>query len=150
MTMVREFRDFLMRGNIVDLAVAVLIGAAFGLVIKSLAEDLITPIFAALGGAPDFSAIYFEINHSKFMIGKFINAIIAFIITAAIIFFFVIKPMNALMARLKKQEEAAPPPGPSNEEKLLAEIRDLLKQRADGLVTSGTPAESGAPGGNRA
>jgi large conductance mechanosensitive channel len=144
--MVREFRDFLMRGNVVDLAVAVLIGAAFGLVIKSLAEDLITPIIAAFGGAPDFSGIYFEINRSKFMIGRFINAVIAFLITAAIIFFFVVKPMNALMRRLKRQEEGAPP-APSNEERLLGEIRDLLKQRADGLAAPSVPTESSAPGG---
>lgn len=128
--MFKEFRDFLMRGNVVDLAVAVLIGTAFGAVVKSLAEDLITPIIAAFGGAPDFSAIYFEINRSRFMIGKFINAVLGFAIMAAIIFVFVVKPMNMVMARLKREEASAPPPGPSAEEKLLGEIRDLLRARS--------------------
>jgi large conductance mechanosensitive channel len=125
--MLREFRDFLMRGNIVELAVAVIIGAAFGTVIQSLTKDIITPILGAFGGQPDFSAIYFEINRSRFMIGNFINAVLAFIIVAAVIFFLVVKPMNELMARLKRNEAAAPPPGPTREEILLAEIRDELR-----------------------
>ena len=101
----KEFRDFLMRGNIVDLAVAVVIGAAFNNVVQSLVADLITPLIAAIGGNQDFSALKFTINNSEFMYGNFLNQAIAFLITAAAIFFVVVKPMNKLMARLKPAEE---------------------------------------------
>lgn len=103
----KEFRDFLMRGNIVDLAVAVVIGAAFNNVVQSLVADLLTPLIAAIGGQQDFSALKFSINNSQFMYGNFINQIITFIITAAAIFFFVVKPMNKLMARLRPAKEEA-------------------------------------------
>ncbi len=98
-----------MRGNVIDLAVAVVIGAAFGAVVTSLVESLITPLIAAIGGQPDFSAISFTINNSEFMIGQFINALIAFLIIAAVIFLFVVKPMNALMERVRRNE-ATPDP----------------------------------------
>ncbi|MCC6704814.1 MAG: large conductance mechanosensitive channel protein MscL [Thermomicrobiales bacterium] len=101
----KEFRDFLMRGNIVDLAVAVVIGAAFNAVVQSLVADLITPLIAAIVGKQDFSALKFTINNSEFMYGNFLNQIIAFVLTAAAIFFFVVKPMNRLMARLKPAAE---------------------------------------------
>ena len=104
----KEFRDFLMRGNIVDLAVAVVIGAAFNNVVGSLVADIITPLIAAIGGQQDFSGLNFTINNSIFMYGNFLNQVITFVITAAAIFFFVVKPMNKLMARLKKPEAAAP------------------------------------------
>jgi large conductance mechanosensitive channel len=105
----KEFRDFLMRGNIVDLAVAVVIGAAFNAVVQSLVADILTPFIAAIFGKPDFSALTFTINNSQFMYGNFINALITFVTVAAAIFFFVIKPMNRLMARLRpvKEETAA-------------------------------------------
>jgi large conductance mechanosensitive channel len=106
--MLKEFRDFIMRGNVVDLAVAVVIGAAFGAVVTALTTDIITPIIAAFGGAPDFSGIYFTVNNSKFLIGHFINAVISFLIIALVIFLFVVKPMNMLMTRMKRGEE--PPP----------------------------------------
>lgn len=95
----REFRDFVLRGNVVDLAVAVVIGAAFGAVVTAFVADLITPLIAAIGGKPDFSALSFTINESEFRYGHFINAVIAFLIIAAAVFFFVVKPLNALMAR---------------------------------------------------
>ena len=99
--MVKEFREFLLRGSLVELAVAVVIGTAFGAVIAALVKDLVTPLIAAVGGQPDFSALTFTINDSKFLYGEFINALLAFVIIAAVVFFFVVKPVNALMARRK-------------------------------------------------
>ena len=104
--MIKDFKEFLMRGNMLDLAVAVVIGAAFGAVITALVADIITPVIAAIGGKPDFSGLTFSINNSQFLYGHFINAIIAFVIIAAAVFFLVIKPMNALMERMKKEEPA--------------------------------------------
>ena len=105
--MVKEFRDFILRGNVVDLAVAVVIGAAFGAVVTSLVENIITPIIAAIGGQPDFSALDFTINESVFRYGAFLNAVISFLIVAAVIFFLVVKPMNALLSRYRRPETAA-------------------------------------------
>jgi len=105
---VNEFKAFILRGNVIDLAIAVVIGAAFGAVVLAAVKDLITPLIAAIGGQPDFSGIYFTINNSKFLIGDFINAVVSFLIIAAVIFFFVIKPINYLMAH-KKQEMPADP-----------------------------------------
>jgi large conductance mechanosensitive channel len=106
-SLLREFKDFIMRGNVVDLAIAVVIGAAFGAVIAAFVKDLITPLIAAIGGQPDFSALYFTVNNSKFLIGDFINALISFLIIAAVIFFLVIKPLNAALA-LRKKPVVAP------------------------------------------
>ncbi len=102
--MLKGFRDFLMRGNVVDLAVGVMIGGAFGAIVKALTDDIISPIIGALGGTPDFSAIKFTINNSDFMVGSFVNAVIAFLITASIIYFFIVIPMNKVMAMGKKKE----------------------------------------------
>ena len=99
----KGFRDFILRGNVVDLAVAVVIGAAFGAIVTALVKDLITPLIAAIGGQPDFSGIYFTINNSKFLIGDFINAIVSFLIIAAVIYFLVVKPLNALVERFKPE-----------------------------------------------
>ena len=99
--MLKEFRDFVLRGNVVDLAVAVVIGAAFGAVVSSLVENLITPLIAAIGGQPSFDRLSFEINGAKFGYGAFINALISFLLVSAVIFFLVVKPLNALLARLK-------------------------------------------------
>jgi large conductance mechanosensitive channel len=103
-----DFKEFIMQGNVVSLAVAVVIGAAFKDVVDGLVADLITPLIAAIGGQPDFSAISFTINDSKFLIGHFINVVIAFLIIAAVIFFFVVKPLNALMNRAITQEQEDP------------------------------------------
>ncbi len=105
--MLKGFKQFLMRGNVVDLAVAVVIGAAFGAVVTALVKDLITPLIAAIVGKPDFSAIVFTINGSQFLIGDFINALVSFLLIAAAIYFFVVVPMNALTARMRRGE--APP-----------------------------------------
>jgi large conductance mechanosensitive channel len=102
----REFRDFILRGNVVDLAVAVIIGAAFSGVVQALVKDLITPIIGIFGGTPNFSAVHFTINKSTFLIGDFINVLLYFIIVAAVIFFFVVKPVNVLLARFKPTPEA--------------------------------------------
>jgi large conductance mechanosensitive channel len=99
--MLKEFREFILRGNLIDLAVAVVLGTAFGVVVAALVSDLITPIIAAIGGQPDFSALTFTINGSEFKYGHFINAVISFLIIAAAVFFLVVKPVNALMARRK-------------------------------------------------
>jgi large conductance mechanosensitive channel len=95
----KGFRAFLMRGNVVDLAVAVVIGAAFGALITSLVKDLITPLIAALGGQPDFSSLMFTVNKSAFRYGDFLNAVIAFAIIAAVIYYLVVVPYTAFMSR---------------------------------------------------
>jgi large conductance mechanosensitive channel len=105
--MLKGFREFLLRGNVIDLAVAVVIGGAFGAVVTALVKDLITPLIAAIVGKPDFSAIAFEINGSKFLIGDFINALLSFVLIAAAVYFFIVLPMNAFMARMRRGE--APP-----------------------------------------
>jgi large conductance mechanosensitive channel len=105
--MLKGFKQFILRGNVLDLAVAVVIGAAFGAVVTALVKDLITPLIAAIVGKPDFSAIVFSVNDSKFMIGDFINAVVSFLLIAAAIYFFVIVPVNALTARMRRGE--APP-----------------------------------------
>ena len=105
--LLKEFRDFLMRGNVVDLAVAVVIGAAFGAVVTALVENLLTPLIAAIFGKPDFSGLTFTINESTFRYGEFLNAVIAFLLIAAVLFFLVVKPTNALAARRADREEEA-------------------------------------------
>ena len=127
--MIKEFREFLLRGNVVDLAVAVIVGAAFGAVITSFVEDLLTPLLAAVGGEPDFAGLTFTINGSRFRYGEFFNAVISFLIIGAAVFFLVVKPVNALMARRKAGVEPEPEAVPEDVI-LLGEIRDLLKARA--------------------
>lgn len=106
--MFKEFKQFLLRGNAVDLAVGVVIGAAFGSVVTALVADLLTPFIAAIAKVPDFSGLMFTINGSKFMYGHFINTIISFVLVASAIFFFVVKPMNMLIARAHKEPPADP------------------------------------------
>jgi large conductance mechanosensitive channel len=104
----KGFRAFLLRGNVVDLAVGVVIGVAFGAVVTAFVKDLVTPLIAALGGKPDFSSLYFTVNNSKFMYGDFVDAILAFVIVAAVIYFFVVLPVNAMIARSRKEPPADP------------------------------------------
>ncbi len=104
MSTLAEFKKFLFRGNLVDLAVAVVIGLAFGAVVNALVADLITPIIAAIFGKPDFSALTFTINGSVFRYGAFLNALIAFVSIAAAVFFFVVKPVNYLMSRRAQED----------------------------------------------
>ena len=100
--LVDEFKTFILRGNVLDLAVAVVIGVAFAAIVASLVENIITPIIAAIGGQPDFSALTFTINNSEFRYGAFINSLISFLMIALVIFFLIIKPVNALMARVAR------------------------------------------------
>lgn len=118
--MLKGFRDFVWRGNVVDLAVGIIIGAAFSAIVGSLVADVLTPLIGAVFGRPDFSGIAL----GPIMLGKFLNAFINFLLVAATVYFFIVVPMNKLI----KKKEAAPAP-PSPEEKLLIEIRDLLARR---------------------
>ena len=127
--MLKGFRDFIMRGNVVDLAIAVVIGAAFGAVVTALVEDLITPLIAAIGWQHDFSALTFTLHESTFKYGAFINAVIFFLITAAVIYFLVVAPYNAFEARRKRGQGPVDPPPPPDDVVLLTEIRDLLREQ---------------------
>lgn len=102
------FKKFILRGNVVDLAVAVVIGAAFGLVVQALVKSFITPLIGAFGGVPDFSALAFTVNGSRFAIGEFINALLSFVILAAVVYFFVVLPVEKLMERYKSDEPVGP------------------------------------------
>ncbi|MHB1390957.1 MAG: large conductance mechanosensitive channel protein MscL [Thermoleophilia bacterium] len=108
MKLIGDFKAFLLRGNVADLAVAVVIGAAFGALVTAFVADLVTPLIAAIGGKPDFSTLNFAINKSTFMYGDFLNKVISFVIISAVIFFFVVVPLNALMARSKKEKPEDP------------------------------------------
>ncbi|GAA5334708.1 MULTISPECIES: large conductance mechanosensitive channel protein MscL [Thermus] len=123
--MLQGFKNFLMRGNVVDLAVAVVIGGAFGQVVNSLVADVLTPLIGAIGGAPDFSAL----KLGPIALGKFINALVNFVVVAAAIYFLVVVPMQEAQKRLKK-EEAAAPPEPPEEVRLLREILEELRKKA--------------------
>lgn len=109
----KGFKQFIMRGNVMDLAVAVVMGGAFGAVVTALVKDLITPLIAAIVGKPDFSAIQFEVNGSKFLPGDFFNALISFLLIAAAVYFLVVLPMNAMLARIRRGEA---PPDPTTKE----------------------------------
>jgi large conductance mechanosensitive channel len=105
----KGFKQFILRGNVLDLAVAVVVGGAFSAVVAALVKDLLTPLIAAIAGAPDFSAISITVNGSKLLIGDFLNAVIAFVMMSAAVYFFVVLPMNTLLARLKRGEVAPDP-----------------------------------------
>jgi large conductance mechanosensitive channel len=104
----KGFKQFLLRGNVVDLAVGVVMGVAFGSVVAAIVKDLLTPLIAAVVKAPDFSGLYFTLNGSKFLYGEFVNAAIAFVIVATAVYFFVVLPINALIARAKREPPADP------------------------------------------
>src|SRR5690348_16421545 len=107
--MLSGFKQFILRGNVVDMAVGVVIGAAFATVVGAFTKDLLTPLIAALVGKPDFSAIAFTINGSVFALGDFINALVSFLLVAAAVCFFVVTPVNALMSRMRKAPAPADP-----------------------------------------
>ncbi len=104
--MLKEFKQFLLRGNVVDLAVGVVIGAAFGALVSALVADLLTPLIAALVKVPDFGALSFTLNGSKVMLGHLVNAVVSFLLVAGAVFFFVVKPMNVLIARSRKGDSS--------------------------------------------
>jgi large conductance mechanosensitive channel len=99
----REFKEFILRGNVIDLAIAVVVGAAFGAVVTAFVKDIITPLIAAIGGKPNFANLSFTINKSHFLYGDFFNAVISFLIIAAVVFFLVVVPMNALIERTREK-----------------------------------------------
>jgi len=125
--MIKGFKEFILRGNVLDLAVAVIIGGAFNKIVNSLVVDVLTPLIGAIFGAPDFSAI----KLGPIAIGSFINAVVNFIIVAAAIYFFVIAPINLIKNRKEKQKQQVKelPPEPSEEVKLLREILETLKEK---------------------
>jgi large conductance mechanosensitive channel len=100
---VQGFKKFILRGNVVDLAVAVVVATAFTAVVKALVTDFITPLIGAFGGIPDFSSVFFTVNNSKFMIGDFINQLLAFLVIAAVVYFFVVLPVELLMERVRTE-----------------------------------------------
>ena len=106
--MASGFKQFLLRGNVVDLAVGVVVGGAFGGVVTAFTKDLLTPMIAAVAGKPDFSAILFEVNGSKILVGDFLNAIISFVIVVAAVYYMVVLPINALVSRARKEPPADP------------------------------------------
>lgn len=109
------FKKFLLRGNVVELAVAVVIGAAFGAVVQAFVKGFITPLIGAFGGIPDFSAVAFTVNGSRFPVGDFVNALLSFVIVAAVVYFFVIMPLERLMERTRPPEQPAPKKRPCPE-----------------------------------
>lgn len=110
--MLKGFRDFILRGNVVDLAVAVIIGAAFTSIVSSLTTDLIAPLIAAFGGKPDLSALTFTVHGGVFKYGNFLNAVISFLIVAGVVYFFVVLPINALLLRLRGPAPSTTKPCP--------------------------------------
>ena len=108
--MLKGFRDFILRGNVMDLAVAVIIGAAFTAIVNSLVADVLNPLIASVGGKPDFSAVVLHVGNGVVKIGNFFNAVIAFLIIAAVVYFCIVLPVNALLARMKKPDAPAPAP----------------------------------------
>lgn len=126
---VKEFRDFVLRGNVLDLAIAVVIGAAFTAVVNSLVANLLTPFIAAIFGQPSFGNIDLAIGDATLEFGLFLEAVVNFVIVAAVIFFLIIKPVNVLLERRRRGEAAADVPTPEDIA-LLREIRDLLKERS--------------------
>jgi large conductance mechanosensitive channel len=113
--MLREFRSFILRGNLVDLAVAVVVGTAFTAVVNAIVKDLITPLIAAVGGKPNFGNLAFTINGSRFAYGDFLNALVTFLLVSAVLFFLVIKPVNALLDALRTEPEVESPTRPCPE-----------------------------------
>lgn len=120
--MLKDFRKFILRGNTVDLAVAVVVGAAFNAIVQSLVKDLVTPLIAAIGGKPDFSNLYFTLHHSKFLYGDFVNAIVSFLIVATVVFFCVVQPINKLIAIANRASTTTDEPNTKKCPECLSEI----------------------------
>ena len=124
------FKKFILRGNVVDLAVAVVIGAAFGSVVQALVKDLITPLIGAFGGVPDFSALFFTVNGSKFQVGDFINAVVSFVLLASVVYWFVVLPISRMLDRFQ------PPPAPATRECPFCLSKIPVKARRCAFCTS--------------
>jgi len=141
--MLKDFKRFILRGNLVDLAVAVVMGGAFGTLVTSLVKDLLTPLIAALVGHPDFSAIAVTVNQSRFLVGSFVNALAAFTLTAAAIYFFVVAPLNAIMTRVRRGE-APPDPTTKTCPECLSEVPVGARRCAFCTVSFSEAGPSGA------
>ena len=123
--LIEEFKTFILKGNVITLAVGVIIGGAFGKIVDSMVKDIITPIIGMVGGQPDFSALQFK----SIMVGNFLNAAIAFLIMAGVVFLLIVKPYNILMAKVEKKEAAKPAgPPPATLDDVVAALKDLKKQ----------------------
>lgn len=122
--MLQNFKNFILKGNVVDLAVGVVIGVAFGNVVTAMVKDLVTPLIGAFGGTPDFSTWYFTVKNSKFMVGDFVNSLISFLTIAGVIYFAVVIPMNKMMERMKKGKSEDPT------EKVCSECLSLIPLKA--------------------
>ena len=140
--MLKGFKEFILRGNVLDLAVAVVMGGAFGAVVTALVKDLLTPLIAAVAGKPDFSALAIQVHGSKFLIGEFINSLVAFLLIATAVYFFVVLPVNTLMARLHRGEV---PPDPTTKKcpECLSEV--AIAARRCAFCTSALPVPAGRP-----
>ncbi len=137
----KGFKQFLLRGNVVDMAVGVVMGASFGAVVAALVKDLLTPFIAAIVGKPDFSRLVFEINGSRFLYGEFINAVVAFVLVGAAVYFFVVLPVNALVTRSRRE----PPPDPTTRQcpECLSEIPIAARRCAHCTSVVGAAAAGG-------
>lgn len=134
------FKKFLLRGNLVELAVAVVIGVAFSAIITALVADLITPLIAAIGGKPDFSGLAFTVNHSKFRYGAFINALLSFVIIAAVVYFLVVVPVSRVLARSEKEQKATERECPECLSQIPLAARRCMYCTAVVEPTQGTPS----------
>lgn len=127
--MLKGFRDFILRGNVLDLAVGVIIGAAFGAIVTSLVTDIFTPLIGLIGNQPDFKGLAIGANaagQGGIRIGNFLNAVISFLLIATAVYFFIVVPANTIMQRMKRDEAVTPPAAPTRDQLLLEEIRDAL------------------------
>ena len=138
--MLQEFKQFILRGNVIDLAVAVVVGAAFNSVVTSLVENLFTPLIAAVGGEPDFSNLQFTLNGSVFRYGVFLNSLISFLTIATVVFFFVVKPLNTLLTRMR--DEPTPDPMTRKCPECLSEIQREARRCAFCTSHVGPDAEA--------
>jgi large conductance mechanosensitive channel len=140
----KGFKQFLLRGNLVELAVAFVVGVAFGALITAFVKDLITPLIAAIGGKPNFSQLYFTVNHSRFLYGDFINAVIAFLIIAAVVYFLMLLPLSKLLDRAQRNEEATEQECPECLSDVPIGARRCRYCTAELSPGPGTTAEAGA------
>lgn len=146
--MFKGFRDFIMRGNVVELAVAVVIGTAFSAIVTALVNDIVTPLITAAFGKPDYSALYVTLHHSKIQYGSFLNAVISFLLIAFGVYFFIVAPMNHV-EKMRRRMRGLPPATPTlTEVELLIQIRDALRAQQEGPGSQGPGSQGpGSPSG---
>lgn len=144
--MFKGFRDFITRGNVVELAVAVVMGTAFSAIVSALVNDIITPLITAIFGKPDYSALFVTLHHSKIQYGSFLNAVISFLLIAVGVYFFIVAPMNHF-EKMRRRAKGLPPATPSlTEVELLIQIRDTLRAQQEGPGSQG-PVSPDSPSG---